>query len=131
MPHDVLIIDDEWAIALALGARLTDRGFKVRTARDGHAGLKAAKEARPDAILLDLRMPDIDGFEVQRRLNADADLASIPVIFLSANVLDSAKQQACGAGAAGFFAKPYQSDEIVAALNQAISGAAMPAEKAA
>lgn len=131
MPQDILIIDDEWAIALALGARLKDHGFSVRTARDGHAGLAAAKQCPPDAILLDLRMPDIDGFEVQRRLNADINLANIPVIFLSANVLDSAKQQAQGAGAAGFFAKPYQSDEIVAALTVAITAAARPAANAA
>lgn len=119
-PDRVLIIDDEWTIARALTARLLASGFLTETAPDGVAGLEIARRTRPDAILLDLRMPDIDGFEVFRRLRADSALRHIPVIFLTANVQDTARAEAMASGAAGFFGKPYDSKLIIAALRSAI-----------
>lgn len=120
MPHKVLIIDDEWMIVRALTARLSTLGFEMRTAPDGLAGLAAAKSFQPDIILLDLRMPDIDGFEVLRRLRADQSLARIPVIILTANVKDTVRQEATVLGAAGFFCKPYDPAKLLACMNSAI-----------
>lgn len=120
MPHRILIIDDEWTIALALSARLKAHGFETHTAPDGISGLLAARDLVPDAIILDLRMPDIDGLEDHRRLRDNDELSHIPVIFLTANIADSVRQQAMVSGAAGFYSKPYQAEEILEALHNAI-----------
>ncbi|MFI4854924.1 MAG: response regulator [Phycisphaerales bacterium JB065] len=128
MSHKVLIIDDEWTIALALSARLKAHGYKTHTAPDGISGLNAASELVPDAIILDLRMPDIDGLEVHRRLRDNDELSHIPVIFLTANIADSVRQQAMAGGAAGFYSKPYQADEILEALHKAIDASKQPTD---
>lgn len=122
MPNKVLIIDDEWTIARALCARLGAHGFELNTASDGPSGLAAARTFKPDAILLDLRMPDMDGFEVLRRLRADAELTRIPVFILTANVQDSAQQEARALGAAGFFCKPYDHRLVISSLTNAMAG---------
>jgi len=121
--HRVLIIDDEWAIQLALRARLAAHGFSVETASDGPAGLAAACANPPELILLDLRMPDMDGLEVLRRLRDDQRTVVIPVIMLTANVQDTVKQQALNAGAAGFLTKPYESEVVLEAIRTALSPA--------
>ncbi len=125
----VLIIDDEWAIQRALEARLTASGFTVQLVSSGQAGLDAVAEGLasgnpPDAILLDLRMPEMDGFEVLRRLRSSPLTAVIPVIFLTANVQDTVKQQAVHAGAAGFLTKPYEPGVVVAAILRVTAKAA-------
>ncbi|MFG0245195.1 MAG: response regulator [Phycisphaerales bacterium JB052] len=121
MPSKVLVIDDEWAIAKALCRRLSECGFEMISAPDGPTGIMKAADTCPDAILLDLRMPDMDGFEVFRRLRSDETLRHIPVIFLSANVQDTAKQEAKAMGAADFFSKPYHYEEIAYAISTAVS----------
>lgn len=121
MRSRVLIIEDEWAIARALCRRLGACGFEPHAALDGHSGIRIAREFRPDAILLDLRMPDMNGMEVLALLRADPDLAPIPVIVLTANAKDTTRQEAMAAGAAGFFAKPFEHEQIVAFLRSAIA----------
>ncbi|HTE04561.1 MAG TPA: response regulator [Planctomycetota bacterium] len=120
MHERVLVVDDERSIAQALGIRLRAAGYDVQCAFDGFSGLAAAREWRPAAIVLDIRMPDIDGFEVNRRLRAQPELASTPVIFLSANVQESARQAALAAGAQAFLTKPYESGDVLAAVRSAL-----------
>ncbi len=122
MMRTVLIIDDEEGIARALAIRLRAAGFQATTAASGMLGLAAASAAPPDLIILDVRMPDIDGFEVHARLRRDPKLASIPVIFLSASVQDSTRHAALAAGAFAYLTKPYDSREIVTTVTNAISG---------
>ncbi len=120
MARSVLVIDDEEGIARALAIRLRAAGFEVETACSGMAGLAAAASHPPDLILLDVRMPDIDGFEVHARLRRDPVLANIPVIFLSASVQDSARQSALAAGAIEYVTKPYDARQLIASINRAI-----------
>ncbi len=127
MTTKVLIIDDEWTIQQALRARLAANGFEVLVAGDGPSGIETARESRPDVILLDLRMPDIDGFEVLRRLRASDQTARIPVVFLTANVLDTVRQQAKSAGAAGFLAKPYDAAAVIDCIRTAAARTPEPA----
>lgn len=124
MSKTVLIIDDEWSIQQALQARLTAHGYCVKMASDGPAGLTAAQEDCPDVILLDLRMPDMDGFEVLRRLRAEGRTSEVPVIFLTANIQDTVKEQAKAAGAAGFLTKPYEAATVLDAIGTATAIAA-------
>jgi DNA-binding response OmpR family regulator len=120
MCERVLVIDDERSIALALTIRLKAAGYDVRWAADGAAGIAAAGEWRPDVIILDIRMPGIDGFVVNRRLRARPETAATPVIFLSANVQDSARQAAFVVGAYAFLIKPFESKDVLAAIRGAL-----------
>jgi DNA-binding response OmpR family regulator len=123
VPGKVLIIDDDRAIATGLAVRLKAAGYVSVHASDGESGLAAAESDRPDVILLDIRMPDMDGFEVNRRLKGVAELADIPVIFLSANVQDWARRKAFDMGAKLYLSKPYDPERLLSAIETAISGA--------
>lgn len=124
MGKRVLIVDDEWSIRQVLEARLVANGFEVVTAGDGPAGLEAAGKKAPDVILLDLWMPDIDGFEVLRRLRSQRATGSIPVVFLTANIHEAAKDRARAAGASGFLTKPYEAHAVLDAIEAAIGASA-------
>ena len=119
--HRVLVIDDERGLSQALAIRLRAAGFLATTADNGLSGLAAAHEQRPDAIVLDMRMPDMDGSEVHARLRQNPHLSSIPVIVLSANVQDSARHSALAEGAFAYLTKPYDPREVVATVLEAIA----------
>lgn len=113
---NVLIVDDTPDNLRFLSQTLSDRGYKVRSVIDGQMALTVARAAHPDLILLDIKMPDLDGYEVCRLLKADERTREIPVIFLSAldEVLD--KVQAFGAGGVDYIAKPFQLEEVFARI---------------
>jgi CheY-like chemotaxis protein len=121
MPCRILVIDDEKGLSQVLAIRLRAAGFIALTANSGLEGLLAAQETRPDAIVLDVRMPDMDGFEVYARLKQNPHLSTIPVVFLSANVQDSARHSALAAGAVAYLTKPYDPHEVIATLRDAIA----------
>ncbi len=120
MRDSVLVIDDDRGIAEALAIRLRAAGFEATTAESGAAGLERARERRPDAIVLDVRMPELDGFELHARLKREPVLAEAPVVFVSANVQDSERQRALAGGAWAYLTKPYDAKEIVATVRAAI-----------
>ncbi len=126
MPGKVLIIDDEPVIVEAMSARLDQAGYQVHSAADGQAGLAAVEQLRPDVILLDISLPDIDGFEVNRRLKASADLAGIPVVFVSANAKDWAKRVAFAMGARFYLSKPYDFGRLISVVGAAIKASSCP-----
>jgi CheY-like chemotaxis protein len=117
----VLVVEDERALAQVLAIRLESAGFDVQLAAGGLEGLRRAMDWSPDALLLDVRLPDLDGLELQSRLRSHPDRAAIPIVFLSANVQDSARQQALSQGAHAYLTKPYDPREVVAALQEAIA----------
>ncbi|MCE2880918.1 MAG: response regulator [Planctomycetaceae bacterium] len=120
MPYRVLVIDDEKVLSQVLAIRLRAAGYLASTANSGLEGLLSAQESRPDAIVLDVRMPDMDGFEVHARLKQNPHLSAIPVVFLSANVQDSARHSALAAGASAYLTKPYDPHEVIATVHDAI-----------
>ena len=128
MAQRVLIIDDEWTIQLALKTRLVAHGYAVELAEDGPSGLAAAKREPPDVILLDLRMPEMDGLEVTQHLKAAPETVDIPVIMLTANVQDTVRQQALNAGACDFLTKPYEPKAVLDAIRIATSGVTRAAD---
>jgi CheY-like chemotaxis protein len=103
----ILVIDDEHDIRLVAQAGLRAAGMTVVTADGGVAGLEAARRERPDAILLDVMMPGMNGYETFAVLKADAELAPIPVVFLTAKNPSGPQARAHAEGAAGFIAKPF------------------------
>ena len=116
----VLIIDDEIHLTEVLAIRLRALGFDVDTATSGILGIeRATGDPQPDVIILDVRMPEIDGFEVNARLKADPRTSGIPVIFLSANVQDTARQAALSAGAFAYLKKPYDAIDVIKHIRDA------------
>ncbi len=111
---DVLIVDDTIANLRLLSRILTDHGYKVRAASDGEHALDAARTIPPDLILLDINMPEMDGYEVCHQLKADPLTADIAILFLSA--LDETEDKVKGftAGAVDYVTKPFQFEELLA-----------------
>ena len=126
----VLVVDDEPQIVRALRINLTAHGYQVVTAHDGAAALKAAAEAKPDVIVLDLGLPDLDGTEVIAGIRG---WSKIPIIVLSARVDSTDKVEALDAGADDYVTKPFGIDELLARLRAAVrrSGPTTPAGEAA
>ena len=120
MSRKILLIDDDPGISAAVMIRLQSAGYEIHSASNGKAGIQAAADQQPDVILLDIRMPEMDGFEVCRRLKSDPAVASIPVIFLSANVQDVARQRAAEVGGVAFLSKPFEASTVVATIEDAI-----------
>ncbi len=111
---EVLIVEDTPASLQLLADLLTQAGYSVRRAQDGRMALASAQARPPDLILLDVRMPGIDGYEVCRRLKGDPRTRDVPVIFLSALRETEDKVHAFDLGAVDYIAKPYQPDEVLA-----------------
>lgn len=126
MPSRVLIIDDDVSIATALAVRLRAMAYEVSHAPGGLRGIEMVAEVRPDVILLDIRMPDIDGIEVCRRLKSEPDLAAIPVIFVSANLQDEARSKSEAAGGAAHIGKPFESSEVLETIERVLADASAP-----
>ena len=111
---EVLIVEDTPASLKLLSDLLTEAGYYVRQAPNGELALWTAQSRPPELILLDVRMPGIDGFEVCRRLKASPELSQVPVIFLSAQHDTDDKVRGFALGAVDFIAKPFQAEEILA-----------------
>ncbi len=116
MAH-LLLVDDEPAILRALGISLRARGHTVATATLAVNGLLAAVELRPDVVILDLGLPDLDGVEVCRRIRA---FSPVPIVILSAHGDEGRKVEALDAGADDFVTKPFSMAELEARLRVAL-----------
>src|SRR5665647_1817769 len=111
---NILIVDDVAANLKILGFILKKEGYKVRPVPNGILALQAAEKEKPDLILLDVMMPDMDGFEVCRRLKDDQKLADVPVIFISALNDTNDIVNALKAGGVDFITKPFKAEEAIA-----------------
>jgi CheY-like chemotaxis protein len=126
--RSALIIDDEPDVTTYLGAVLTDHGWNVRTANGADEGLALAREGRPDAVLLDLMMPERGGLSVLVELRRDPELSSVPIIIVSGiqtgltadfrNFLARFKYRQPDA----FLDKPIDPDELIAILDRLTTG---------
>jgi two-component system KDP operon response regulator KdpE len=117
----ILVVDDDPDLVRAMRLRLRANNYEVATASDGYTAVASAQKDRPALIILDLGLPVGDGFVVLDRLqNIDA-LASIPVIVLSARDPQSNEERALKAGAAAFFQKPADNDELMNAIRLSLA----------
>ena len=110
----VLVVDDEAAIADLVSTTLRYEGFETSTAGDGRAALEAVEAFRPDLMVLDVMLPDLDGFEVQRKL-IDRGLR-VPVLFLTARDATEDKVRGLRVGADDYVTKPFSLEELVARI---------------
>jgi len=113
---DLLVVDDVPLNLHLLVHVLTKQGYKVRPASSGPAALAAAQANPPDMILLDIMMPEMDGYEVCRRLKGDERTRDIPVIFISAVDQAADKIKAFEVGGVDYVTKPIQPGEVVARI---------------
>jgi two-component system NtrC family sensor kinase len=110
----ILIVDDNSANLGVLSDALSQAGFEVRVAKSGKMALERVKYALPDLILLDVMMPEMDGFETCRRLQANPETTQIPVIFMTALSDTANKVEGFKLGAVDYITKPFQQEEVLA-----------------
>lgn len=116
----ILIVDDNPDVRLALSTLLEDEGYEVAEASDGDLGLDAARERKPDLILLDLMMPRMDGFETLKELKKDETLADIPVVVLTARRGTEDMALARALGATNYLNKPWSEGSLESAVESAL-----------
>lgn len=116
-PTSVVVVEDDPASADVLQRRLQANGMKVAVGRDGGEGLALVRQIVPDLVLLDVMLPDTDGYDVCLRIKSDGSIAHIPVIFLSARgeVVDKVRGLSCGA--ADYVTKPWNAAELLARID--------------
>ena len=119
----LLIVDDEPNLLQALSVRLGAAGFVCETATDGVEALTKLQAHRPDLIIVDLIMPNMDGYELYRRLKEDAATASIPVLVLTAVPPYALGPRISGLGAVRVLHKPFDSVELIAAVRGVLATA--------
>ena len=111
--YRVLLVDDDPAIVRLLELNFRFEGFEVETASRGEEALQKASAVRPDAIVLDVMMPGVDGWEVVERLRDDPALAETPVVFLSARAKDEDRTRGYALGVVDYVTKPFDVAELV------------------
>jgi DNA-binding response OmpR family regulator len=118
MTHRVLIADDEPNIVISLEFLMKREGYEVSVARDGQAALEAIVRDRPDLVLLDVMMPGKSGFEVCQAVRADASLAGIKILMLTAKGRDTDVAKGTALGADAYITKPFSTKELAARVRE-------------
>jgi two-component system OmpR family response regulator len=122
--RSVLVVDDEASIRDAVGTALRYEGFAVSEAASGRDALAQVRDALPDLIVLDVMLPDLDGFEVTRRLRAEG--LSVPVLFLTARDELADKREGFGVGGDDYVTKPFSLAEVVLRVRAILQRTAPP-----
>jgi DNA-binding response OmpR family regulator len=122
MPHRILLVDDNTTNLQILFQALSPEGYELLIAQSGEQALETALEVKPDLVLLDVKMPGIDGFETFKRMRAAAATSGIPVVFISAHANVESMEEAMALGAEGYLTKPFQFDEVVAKVAEVLAG---------
>ncbi len=116
----ILLVDDDEILLDVLSRRLGQHGFDISTADSGEAGLARARSDRPALIVLDLRLPDRDGFDICRELDDSPDTCGIPVIILSGMTRPDIIRRSRQVGCQYFVRKPYDPNALLVLIRQAI-----------
>ena len=115
MPR-VLLVEDNEANRVMLSRRLARRGYEISIATDGRQGIAAAQAEQPDLILMDMNLPEIDGWEATRLLKSQSTTRHIPVIALTAHAMISDRQRALEAGCDDYDTKPVELSRLLAKI---------------
>ena len=114
----ILLVEDNELNRDMLSRRLVRKGYDVLIAEDGAKGLSAATNGKPDLILMDMSLPVLDGWEATRRLKAEPQTQSIPVIALTAHAMSSDREKAVAAGCDDYDTKPVELDRLLAKIER-------------
>jgi len=124
----VIVIEDQADIVDLIELILARKGYRVMRAYTADEGLHLVEQHHPDLVLLDLMMPQTDGWEVHRAMRQDPDLAQIPVVYVTAKASAADRLRAIEEeGAAGYVTKPFGPRELMEAVESALRGRAVPA----
>ena len=126
MPHSILSVDDERDVTDLLRFHLTRAGYEVFTASSGREAIETIRCHRPDLVLLDLMLPDIDGFGVCEILRRNSATATIPIIILSAWATTDARNVGIDLGALDYVTKPFSPHDLVERVNRLFRSCADP-----
>ena len=118
----ILVIEDNEENRDSLSRRLQRRGYEVVVAADGRVGVASAKSEKPDLILMDMNMPEVDGWEATRQIKADAALAHVPVIALTAHAMTGDRERALGAGCTDYHTKPIEFPKLLTQIESLLQG---------
>ena len=118
MSHVILAVEDQEDNMQILRDLLSSAGYEIIEAENGELALAAVAQRRPDLILMDIQIPIIDGYEVTRRIKADATLKSIPGIAVTSHALADGEAKARAAGCDDFVAKPFSPRQLLAKIRQ-------------
>ena len=109
----ILIVEDNEENRDSLSRRLSRRGFTIVTAANGRIGVEVAKDQVPDLVLMDMNMPEMDGWEATRQIKATPHLAGVPVIALTAHAMSGDRERAIEAGCTDYHTKPIEFDKLM------------------
>jgi twitching motility two-component system response regulator PilH len=118
---EILIVDDSPTEIHVLTTMLTKHGFAVSSVSNGEDGIKAAKEKKPDLILMDVVMPGINGFQATRQLSKDADTADIPVIIVTTKDQETDRVWGLRQGAKDYLTKPVAESDLIEKINSILN----------
>ncbi len=117
----ILVVEDNEENRDSLSRRLERRGFTVLTAEDGRVGVQVANAEIPDLVLMDMNMPEVDGWEATRQIKATPKLAAIPVIALTAHAMSGDRDRALEAGCCDYHTKPIEFAKLIAQIEAILS----------
>lgn len=120
--HRVLVIEDSASVRRLIEVCLRVLDVELSAAEDGLRGLELAKESTPDAIVLDIGLPGMDGWEVLRRLRSDPNTADVKVLILTAHAQPEVAEQAVAGGADDFMTKPFRPTELRERIEKLLAG---------
>ena len=123
MPR-ILVVEDNEAIRGALARRLQGRGYDVVVAPDGRRGVAMAQAEAPDLILMDLNMPDLDGWEAARQIKAEPRTSGIPIIAMTAYAMSGDEEKALEAGCDDYHSKPVEFPRLLTQMEAMLKGPA-------
>jgi len=124
--HRILIVDDEPNIVLALELLMKKEGYEVHTVADGERAVQAAKELRPDVILLDIMMPKMDGYEVCQSIRSDVLLKDVSIIMLTAKGREVEREKGLALGADHYITKPFSTRQVVMKVREILTSRSGP-----
>src|SRR5258706_2932522 len=119
----VLIVDDSPSVRRVVGNMLKQHGWEIQVARDGVEALEMITQETPAAVLLDIEMPRMDGYELMATVRAQEQYRTLPIVILTPRAATKHQQRAMQLGASGYLVKPYQDEEMLNILNALVYGA--------
>jgi DNA-binding NarL/FixJ family response regulator len=121
MAEQLLLVDDEPGLREAVQAYLEESGYSVQTANNGNEGWEMVQRFTPDLVISDVMMPQVDGYQLLKRLRDDVRFQALPVIFLTARGMTSDRIQGYDAGCDAYLPKPFDPDELVAVIKSILT----------
>lgn len=126
MKHRILVIEDNEQNIYMITYLLEHAGFEVLQARDGRAGVELASAQQPDLIVLDIQLPEMDGYEVARQLRATPFLEAVPIVAVTSHAMAGARERVLNAGCTDYLEKPIDTTTFVASVSRHIDAEAGP-----